>query len=66
VILIAGLILLTGCSLLNRQIVLHPITPNDIFRIEKGTKIEDKIVQKDGYFLSDEYLEEVAKARIGR
>lgn len=46
-----------GCQ---KQIVLHPITPNDIYRIHAG----DCNSVKDGWFLSDEWLKEVGKFRV--
>lgn len=65
VVLLIGL---AGCSI-NRVVVIHPIEKEDIFSIEKGAQIihTDKrvdVVKKDGWFLSDYYLEEVAKARV--
>jgi len=60
----------SGCAGL-RPVVLHPIEKADIFQIKKGAKVEAPDgavieVEKDGRFLSDFYLEEVVKARIGK
>jgi hypothetical protein len=57
---------LIGCS---TTVTLHPIQKTDIFSIEKGSTVtysdgETVLVEKDGFFLSDLYLNEVAKARI--
>ena len=67
VIIIVLIMLTAGCASV-RPIVLHPIEKSDIFRIEKGAEISNpdgtKITtEKDGYFLSEFYLEEVIKAR---
>lgn len=56
-----------GCS--NRTITLHPIEKADIFVIPKGAEVKypsgDKdVVEKDGYFLSEFYIEEVAEAKV--
>ena len=57
-------------------IVLHPISEQDIFSIPKGAQVEwsdmndipgDLIfVQKTGWFVSDFYLKEVMKAKVGQ
>ena len=44
-----------------RRVVLHPISQQDIIEVDKG---EVFAAPKDGYFLSDLYLEEVAKAQV--
>lgn len=68
-LLLLASIALTVCSCATvRPIVLHPIEKTDIFRIEKGAEISKpdgiKITtEKDGYFLSEYYLEEVMKVR---
>jgi len=58
VVCLVLIILLLGCQ---KPVVLHPISTLDIQRLEKGDKF---VAPKDGYFLSDEYLEEVAKVRV--
>ena len=63
--LVMGLLLVGGCSLfLPPQIVLHPIEKSDIFAINKGDKVGTIVVEKDGWFLSDLYLEQVADAKV--
>lgn len=62
-IILLSVSLLIGCA---KNIVLHPITNNDIFTIKKGTNIEGNKTKKDGYFISNFYLKEVAKARIDK
>ena len=59
------LILLTvsGCTTI-RPIILHPIEKSDIFAIEKDTLIGGIKTEKDGYFLSEYYLNEVVKAKV--
>lgn len=47
-----------------KNIVLHPIERDDIFSVSKGTKIGETATLKDGYFISEYYLEEVARARV--
>ena len=67
-VLIIALVMLTaGCATV-RPIILHPIEKSDIFRIEKGAEVLNSdgtkvTTEKDGYFLSEFYLEEVIKAR---
>lgn len=49
-------------------IVLYPITPDHIFEIPEGAEVEWEddleIVQRDGYFVSEYYLNEIMKARL--
>lgn len=53
-----ALIGLTGCV---RPVVLHPIEKSDIAKMERGIPYTP---EKNGYFVSDEYLEEVMRARV--
>ena len=57
------LLIVSGCTII-RPIILHPIEKSDIFSIEKDTQIGDVKTEKDGYFLSEYYLNEVVKAKI--
>jgi len=59
-IMIPLLLPLASISCINR-VVLHPISQQDIIEVNKGETIT---APKDGYFLSDLYLEEVAKAKV--
>lgn len=61
-ILLASPFLLAGCGTLNRKVVLYPIDKSDIFRVEKGSSVV--VAEKDGYFLSDEYIQEVMDAKV--
>ena len=59
---------LSGCF--TTRVVLHPIEKSDIFSIEQGSKIitpdgEETLTEKSGWFLSDSYVEQVAKAKVG-
>lgn len=51
-----------GCSSLYK-VELYPITTLDIISVKKG---ESLTAPKDGYFLSDEYMKEVNKAKVGK
>ena len=57
-VLLLVLIGLTGCG---RTLVLHPIEQSDIQIMKTG---EAYTPEKDGYFLSEFYMEEVIKAKI--
>jgi len=62
---------LSGCSALKKDVILHPIEKSHIFSIEEGSKVihtdgSETVAEKSGWFLSDYYLEEVSKAKIGR
>lgn len=57
-----ALIGLTGCGSI-RSVVLHPIEKSDITKMQKGIPYTP---EKDGYFLSDYYVEEVMRARINK
>lgn len=50
-------------------IVLHPITPDHIFYIPKGARVEWtddlEIVTQDGWFISDFYMKEIMSAKVG-
>jgi len=54
--------LLAGCSA--PKVIFHPIDKEDIVRIEKGTKIGDWTTDRNGYFLSDEYMKDVMEAKV--
>ena len=41
--------------------VLHPISTVDIIAVKKG---ESVIAPKDGFFLSNLYMEQVVKAKV--
>lgn len=59
VVLIA-LTVLSGCAA-NNKVVLHPIEKTDIVRMNKSVSY---MPEKDGWFLSDYYLDEVVKAKV--
>ena len=48
-----------GCA--GNRVILHPIEKTDIVRMEKGKAYTP---EKDGYFLSDEYVKEVAQVKV--
>ncbi len=58
VILLSLTQLLAGCA---SKLVLYPISQQDIYRIEKGQVFT---AEKDGYFLSDFYMQEVLEAKV--
>lgn len=51
------LLLISGCA----RFVLHPIEQIDIMQVKKGHTYE---APKDGYFLSEFYIEEVMQAKV--
>ena len=53
------LMILTGCQ--SPKVVLHPILGTDIHYMPAGQPYSPA---KDGYFLSKEYLVEVAEAKV--
>lgn len=55
-----ALIGFSGCAS-TKNIVLHPIEKSDIFSVKSG---ESFTSEKDGWFLSDQYVEEVMKAKV--
>ena len=59
IIIIILLIIISGCA--GNRIILHPIQNTDIVRMEKGKSYTP---EKDGYFLSDEYVKEVAQIKV--
>ena len=59
VILLALLLALQGCG--SRQIILYPIDKQDIVKISQG---ENYTPDRDGYFLSDFYIDEIAQAKV--
>ena len=58
VVLLVALIALTGCG---KTIVLHLIEKQDIMSMSQGVAYTP---EKDGWFVSDEYMEEVMQARV--
>jgi len=62
-LLLCGFVMFAiGCANL-RSVVLHPIDQADFSRVEAGKPYTS---DRDGYFLSDYYLEEVARARVDK
>lgn len=59
--LLLGFLSLIGC---NRTVTLYPISKSDIFYVEQGTVIGQITTEKPGYFLSEFYLSEIAKAKV--
>lgn len=45
------------------RVVLHPIEESDIFHMKAEESYTPK---KDGYFVSEFYVEEVMKARVNK
>jgi len=62
-LVLISLAVFSGCASI-RPVILHPIEKSDIFRIEKGTKCGETIAEKDGWFVSDYYVEEVMRAKV--
>jgi len=61
-LLILGLmILITGCST-----VLYPLDKQDIIEIKAGEIVSGVTVTKHGYYLADEWLNKVAKAKVAK
>lgn len=60
-LLLLALISFAGCS---RAIVLHPIEKSDIYAIKKGQQCGDIVSEKDGWFISEYYLDKVVEAKI--
>ena len=44
---------------------MNIIDKQDIYRVTKGTQLGSNTVDRDGYFLSDRYMLEVMKIKIG-
>lgn len=61
-----GLTLTTGCASLRaeREVVLHPVEREDIFKIPAGTQIGMEKTDRDGWFLSEFTMSEIVKAKI--
>jgi len=71
--LVLALIGLTGCSALKPRprVTLHPIEKSDIFSVVVGSEVklpDGTIIEvvKDGWFLSDFYLDEVTQVKVER
>ena len=64
-LLLPASILSIGCSIQTKETIIeiHPIEQSDIVMVKKGETI---IAPKDGAFLSNLYIEQVMKARIGK
>lgn len=68
VVLAVLLTISLGCQ---KQVVLHPIEKSDIFFVPKDAVIvldpnstDALIVEKDGWFLSEVYVQEVMEVKI--
>ena len=64
-ILLVSLLLSIGCVGCSRT-TLHPILKSDIFFVPKGTQVDDVTTEKDGWFLSEYYIERVAETKISQ
>lgn len=58
---LTALIIISGCAA--NRIILHPIDKVDIVKMPKGIPYTP---EKDGWFLSDYYLDQVVKAKIDK
>lgn len=56
-----GLLISTAGCASNRAVVIHPIEKTDIFSVTAG---EPFTSEKNGYFLSDDYVKEVMDAKV--
>lgn len=63
--LVVSLLLISGCATTNK-VYIHPIEKSDIFSIPKGTQVGEIKAEKDGWFLSDDYVKMVMKAKISK
>ena len=63
--LLFTLLLVSGCSV-SRKVEIHPLYPTDFFEVKSGTKVGDYVAVKDGYFCSEYFLANVAKARVNK
>jgi hypothetical protein len=68
-IFILSFFILSGCTAFKTNIVLHPITPSDICSVKEGSFIifgDDKPVpiEKDGWYVSDQYMKEVMETKV--
>jgi hypothetical protein len=58
-------LLTSGCALFSpKQVILNPIEKTDIFKVPVGVKCGEVTTEKSGYFLSDNYIQDIAKARV--
>lgn len=55
---------ITGCASASRDVVLHPIEREEFFKIPSGTQIGMEKTDRDGYFLSEFYMKEIARAKL--
>ena len=60
-LLVALTILIGISSCAYNKIILHPIDKVDIVKMAKGQSYTS---EKDGWFISDYYLEQVVKAKV--
>lgn len=58
-LILASMISTMGCN----TITLYPLDKQDIVEVKEGTVISGVTV-KHGYFLADEWIQKVAKARV--
>lgn len=61
-ILVLSLLTLVSCGSTN----LYVIDKQDIFQVTKGTQIGEIKTDRDGYFLSNLYMDKVVEAKIKR
>lgn len=61
IILVLCLLIFSGCS---RQVILHPITDDDIMIVPAGTLVGEVAVKKDGYYFSEFYVQNVMDVKI--
>lgn len=56
----------TGCAFLQRKVEIYPIEKSDIFSVPKGSTCNGIVAEKDGWFLSDFYVQRVMDTSVAK
>lgn len=55
--------MISGCV---SQVVLYPIEKSDIFFVGKSSTINNQTVSKDGWYVSQFYMDEVMRVKMNK
>jgi len=66
-LIVLGGLGISSCAVLEgkkpQKLSVHALE-DDFFSVETGTSVGDRVVSKDGYFISEYYFQEVMEASV--
>jgi hypothetical protein len=56
-------LIISGCA---SQVVLYPIEKSDIFFVGKSSTLNNQTIAKDGWYVSQFYMDEVMRVKMSK